>query len=47
MHAAPPLRQTALLILGAALATIGGALICLFALNKAWLVLQSTRKEGA
>jgi disulfide bond formation protein DsbB len=27
MHAAPPLRQTALLILGAALATIGGALI--------------------
>lgn len=27
--------------------SIGGALICLFALNKAWLVLQSTRKEGA
>jgi disulfide bond formation protein DsbB len=27
MHAAPPLRQTALLILGAALATFGGALV--------------------
>jgi len=27
--------------------SIGGALICVFALNKAWLVLQSTRSQGA
>ena len=26
--------------------SIGGALICVFALNKAWLVLQPARKEG-
>jgi TRAP-type C4-dicarboxylate transport system permease small subunit len=27
--------------------SIGGALICVFALNKAWLVLQSARNKEA